>query len=67
MLDAVISVMLIDRSAGCLLCFCNGLKAVLTAFLFISSADKTITLTWLYGHLCEPEVGPSGLLKKGSP
>ena len=48
MLDAVISVMLIDRSADCLLCFCNGLKAVLTAFLFISSADKTITLTWLY-------------------
>ena len=34
MLDAVISVMLIDRSADCLLCFCNGLKAVLTAFLF---------------------------------
>ena len=48
MLDAVISVMAIGRPADCLLCFCNGLKAVLTAFLFISSADKTITLTWLY-------------------
>ena len=34
MLDAVISVMAIGRPADCLLCFCNGLKAVLTAFLF---------------------------------
>ena len=34
MLDAVISVMLIDRSADCLLCFCKGLIAVFRAFLF---------------------------------
>ena len=34
MLDAVIFVMAIGRPADCLLCFCNGLKAVLTAFLF---------------------------------
>ena len=34
MLDAVISVMLIDRSADCLLCFRKGLIAVFRAFLF---------------------------------
>lgn len=41
--------MLIDRSAYYLLCFRKGLIAVLTVFLFISSADKAIILTWLYG------------------
>ena len=62
MLDAVISVTVIDRSADCLLCFCKGLIAVLTAFLFISSADKTITLTWLY----ELYTGSQTHLKSGN-
>jgi hypothetical protein len=42
-----------------LLRFCNGLKAVLTVFLFISSADKAIILTWLYG----PYTGSQAYLK----
>lgn len=62
MSDTVLSVMLIDRSADCLLCFCKGLKAALTAFLFISSTDKAITLTWLYG----PYMGSQAYLKRGN-
>ena len=62
MLDIVISVKVMDRSAECLLRFCNGLKAVLTVFLFISSADKAIILTWLYG----PYTGSQAYLKSGN-